>query len=105
MLTAFSRVKNGDFWFCTEHGLSRYNPILGKFKNYRIEDGLLYLPFRVVEDDKGNCWVSTSRGLSMLNLPKTDKFSNYTEANGLPSEQFNYNSSARVQMAPLFLVQ
>lgn len=94
--------KNGDFWFCTEHGLSRYNPILGKFKNYRVEDGLLdNQVFRVVEDDNGNCWVSTSRGLSMLNL-KTDKFSNYTEANGLPSEQFNYNSSCKSADGTLF---
>jgi hypothetical protein len=37
----------------------------------------------------------------MLNL-KTDKFSNYTEANGLPSEQFNYNSSCKSADGTLF---
>ncbi|QRR04137.1 response regulator [Dyadobacter sandarakinus] len=84
---------DGDLWFCTEHGLSRYNPVTEKFRNYRVEDGLPdNQVFRVLEDDSGNFWISTSRGLSMLDS-KTGRFTNYNEENGLPSEQFNYNSS------------
>jgi len=101
-INSLFQSKNGDFWFCTEHGLSRYNDVTGKFQNYRIENGLLdNQVFRVLEDDKSNYWISTSRGLSMLDT-KTGKFTNYTEANGLPSEQFNYNSSFKSKDGVLF---
>lgn len=94
--------KNKDLWFCTEHGLSRYNPVTRKFQNYHSEDGLPdNQVFRIVEDDLGNFWISTSRGLSMLDL-KTGKFTNYNEANGLPSEQFNYNSAYKNEDGTLF---
>jgi len=94
--------KNGDFWFCTEHGLSRYNAVTKKFKNYRIEDGLPdNQVFRILEDDRGHFWISTSRGLSMLDS-ESGKFTNYNEANGLPSEQFNYNSSFKDTDGTLF---
>ena len=92
----------GDLWFCTEHGLSRYNAVTQKFRNYRVENGL---PddqvFRVLEDDLGNFWISTSRGLAMLDS-NTGKFTNYNKANGLPSEQFNYNSSYKNDDGTLF---
>ncbi|MCE7073029.1 response regulator [Dyadobacter sp. CY327] len=101
-INSLYQSKNGDFWFCTEHGLSRYNAVTRQFKNYRIEDGLPdNQVFRVLEDDMGNFWISTSRGLSMLNV-KTGKFTNYNEANGLLSEQFNYNSSFKNDDGTLF---
>ncbi|MCF2493036.1 hybrid sensor histidine kinase/response regulator transcription factor [Dyadobacter chenhuakuii] len=101
-INSLYQSKNGDFWFCTEHGLSRYNAVTRQFKNYRIEDGLPdNQVFRVLEDDMGNFWISTSRGLSMLNV-KTGKFTNYNEANGLLSEQFNYNSSFKNNDGTLF---
>ncbi|KAA0993895.1 response regulator [Dyadobacter sp. UC 10] len=101
-INSLYQSKNGDLWFCTEHGLSRYNPVTAKFKNYRIEDGLPdNQVFRVLEDEPGNFWISTSRGLSMLDS-KMGKFRNYNEANGLPSEQFNYNSSFKNDDGTLF---
>ena len=101
-INSLYQSKNGDFWFCTEHGLSRYNDMTRKFKNYRIENGLLdNQVFRVLEDDMGNFWISTSRGLCMLD-DKTGKFTYYNEANGLPSEQFNYNSSYKNKDGMLF---
>jgi ligand-binding sensor domain-containing protein/signal transduction histidine kinase/DNA-binding response OmpR family regulator len=101
-INSLYQSKNGDFWFCTEHGLSRYHPASGRFRNYRIEDGLPdNQVFRILEDDLGKCWISTSRGLSMLD-PKTEKFTNYNQANGLPSEQFNYNSAYKHNDGTLF---
>ncbi|MCE6988063.1 hybrid sensor histidine kinase/response regulator transcription factor [Dyadobacter sp. CY323] len=101
-INSLYQSKNGDFWFCTEHGLSRYNAGTKKFKNYRIEDGLPdNQVFRVLEDEQGDFWISTSRGLSMLDS-QTGKFTNYNEANGLPSEQFNYNSSYKNDDGTLF---
>ncbi|TLV04131.1 response regulator [Dyadobacter luticola] len=94
--------KDGNLWFCTELGLSRYDPVHQKFKNYRIENGLPdNQVFRVLEDDLGNFWISTSRGLAMLNA-KTGRFTNYNESNGLPGVQFNYNSSFKDDDGTLF---
>ena len=101
-INSLYQSKDENLWFCTEHGLSRYNPVTEKFKNYRIEDGLPdNQVFRVLEDDLGNFWISTSRGLSMLDS-KTGKFTNYNESNGLPSSQFNYNSSFKGGDGTLF---
>ena len=101
-INSLYQSKDGNFWFCTEHGLSRYDPVSKKFKNYRIEDGLPdNQVFRVLEDEFGKFWISTSRGLSMLDL-KTGKFTNYNQANGLPSEQFNYNSAYKNDDGTLF---
>jgi ligand-binding sensor domain-containing protein/signal transduction histidine kinase/DNA-binding response OmpR family regulator len=101
-INSLYQSKNGEFWFCTEHGLSRYNAVTQKFKNYRIENGLPdNQVFRILEDEMGNFWISTSRGLSMLES-KTDKFRSYNESNGLPSEQFNYNSSFKNNDGTLF---
>lgn len=81
------------FWFCTENGLSHYNPVSGKIKNYTTADGLPDNQiFRIMEDNSGNFWISTAKGLSMFNL-RENEFTNYHTANGLPTEQFNYNSS------------
>lgn len=101
-INSLYQSKDGNLWFCTEHGLSRYNAITGKFQNYRVENGLPdNQVFRVLEDELGNFWISTSKGLSMLES-KTGKFTNYNEANGLPSEQFNYNSAFKNDDGTLF---
>jgi len=88
------RSKN--MWFCTESGLSEYQPSTGKFTNYTSEDGLANNQvFRIQEDDAGMLWISTSSGLNRFD-PQTKQFSTYHTANGLPTEQFNYNSSFKV---------
>ncbi|OJV16196.1 MAG: hybrid sensor histidine kinase/response regulator [Dyadobacter sp. 50-39] len=80
-------------WLCTEHGLSRYNPGNGQFRNYRKTDGLPdNQVFRLLEDEAGNFWITTSRGLARLD-GRTDRFTNFHMGNGLPTDQFNYNSS------------
>lgn len=80
-------------WLCTEHGLSRYNPQTGQFRNYRKTDGLPdNQVFRILEDNAANFWITTSRGLAKLD-GRTDRFTNFQMGNGLPTDQFNYNSS------------
>lgn len=81
------------FWFCTENGLSHYNPANGEIKNYSTTEGLPdNQVFRIMEDKTGHFWISTGKGLSMFN-PEKNEFTNYYTSNGLPTEQFNYNSS------------
>jgi ligand-binding sensor domain-containing protein/signal transduction histidine kinase/CheY-like chemotaxis protein len=94
--------KEKNFWFCTERGLSFFNPITKKIKNYTVEDGLPDNQiFRIMEDDSGKFWISTAKGLSRFD-PKTNEFNNYHSANGLPTEQFNYNSSFKNDDGTLF---
>jgi ligand-binding sensor domain-containing protein/signal transduction histidine kinase/DNA-binding response OmpR family regulator len=88
----FEDSKN-NFWFCTEEGLSMFNPRNGEIRNYTTRNGLPdNQVFRVQEDDLGNIWISTAHGLAQLN-PRNQKVRKYGTANGLISEQFNYNSA------------
>lgn len=94
--------RDGDMWFCTEDGLSRYDTTSRQITNYTIENGLPdNQTFRMQEDNGGNLWISTARGLSMLNL-KYNKFTNYTKADGLPNDQFAYGSSFKNNDGTLF---
>jgi len=45
----------------------------------------------IVEDQHRNLWITTSKGLAKFNLD-TRTFLNYTVADGLPADEFNYNS-------------
>lgn len=88
----FEDSKN-NFWFCTEEGLSKYNPVSRQITNYSTQNGLSDNQiFRVLEDDAGFIWVSTARGLVQLN-PLTGHTKKYSTANGLIADQFNYNSA------------
>ncbi|MGN6181372.1 MAG: hybrid sensor histidine kinase/response regulator transcription factor [Mucilaginibacter sp.] len=81
-------------WFATEGlGLWRYDPAKNSYKFYDSGKGFPsnYI-FRIEEDNNKNLWISTTRGLVCLN-PVTDAVKTYTQANGLLSNQFNYNSS------------
>lgn len=86
---------NHNWWFCTEGGLSAYNPANGRFTNFTVENGLPdNQVFRVLEDNDSYLWVSTAKGLARFN-PRTHTFEVFHTPNGLPSEQFNYNSAFR----------
>ncbi|WP_245586375.1 hybrid sensor histidine kinase/response regulator transcription factor [Olivibacter sitiensis] len=87
------RDSNGHLWFCTEGGLSKYDPQQDKFQHYTTANGLTdNQVFRIMEDDKGLYWISTAKGLNKYDA-QAKKFDHYHTAHGLPTEQFNYNSS------------
>jgi ligand-binding sensor domain-containing protein/signal transduction histidine kinase/DNA-binding response OmpR family regulator len=82
-----------NLWFATESGLCRFDRRRRKFVRYTTRYGLPdNLIFRIEEDGKHNLWISTSRGLVCFN-PDTRAVQTYRRANGLLSDQFNYNSS------------
>lgn len=90
-----------NFWFSTEGGLSKYQPG-GRFTNYLIESGLPdNQVFRVLEDADKNLWISTSKGLVRFNTSK-GKMNLYKTSNGLPTEQFNYNSAYKLSDGTMF---
>ncbi|WP_240755175.1 hybrid sensor histidine kinase/response regulator transcription factor [Pedobacter sp. SYP-B3415] len=83
---------HGDLWIATEHGLCRYRQKTGDFdildKNSGFPSNVFY---KIAEDKKGNLWITTAGGLSSYGL-QSKKITNYSKANGLLSDQFNYNS-------------
>ncbi|WP_454804706.1 hybrid sensor histidine kinase/response regulator transcription factor [Mucilaginibacter phyllosphaerae] len=85
---------NNNLWFATEGlGLWFYDTDHRTFKYFDTENGLPsnYI-FKILEDNNRHIWISTSRGLVSLNLQNND-INIFTKANGLLSDQFNYNSA------------
>jgi len=81
-----------NLWFCTESGLSKYRRD-GRFTNYLTESGLpSNQVFKVLEDDNKSIWISTGSGLVRLDEGVPRRII-YTSRDGLPADQFNYNSA------------
>ncbi len=90
----------GDIWLGTfGGGLNKVVQESGSgiftFKRYSEKDGL---PNKVVkgilEDEEGNLWLSTNKGLSKFN-PETETFKNYNVNDGLQSNEFQELSCIR----------
>ncbi|WP_298474579.1 two-component regulator propeller domain-containing protein [uncultured Maribacter sp.] len=83
----------GDIWIGTfGGGLNKLvyseNGKTEKFISYTQEDGLPNNVIKgILEDDEGNLWLSTNKGLSKFN-PKERTFKNYDVNDGLQSNEF-----------------
>lgn len=90
--------KQHNLWIGTEgNGLFCYNSEAGRITNYLTEDGLPSLViYSILADDYNNLWFSTNKGLSRLDLT-THQFKNFDVSDGLPINEFNYNS--RIKLA------
>jgi len=84
-----------NIWFCTESGLCRYDykekTIIRSSAEPVLRDNQV---FRVMEDNAGMLWVSTSKGLIDLD-PASGQTKSFNTGNGLLSDQFNYNSACK----------
>jgi signal transduction histidine kinase/ligand-binding sensor domain-containing protein/DNA-binding NarL/FixJ family response regulator len=87
----------GNFWIGTEGGgLILYNTVTNTYKRYTEVNGLPSNSIlNILIDDNDNLWCSTYNGLSNFNV-KTGKFTNYNSADGLQSNQFNYNAALKL---------
>lgn len=81
-----------NIWFCTESGLVKMDYATRKFTPVKTGDLTDYQVFRIIEDDFGKYWITTSKGLIYIDEEK-EKIKLFTTADGLLSEQFNYNSA------------
>ena len=54
----------------------------------------------ILEDHEGLLWISTNKGVSKFN-PNTNTFRNYTESDGLQSDQFNRWSNIKLSTGEL----
>lgn len=80
-------------WFMTlGEGFCRYNPETDNFTRYDMSKGFpSNTIYKMVEDKQGNLWITTNDGLVCFN-PDTGIQHAYTTANGLLSNQFNFQS-------------
>lgn len=89
----------GIMWIGTAGGgLNRMDKTKRSFLNFTVKDGLPdnYI-YGILEDDRGELWISTNRGISRFN-PSKRVFINYTKRDGLQDFEFNtmavYKSAA-----------
>ena len=89
--------QNKNLWIGTvEGGLLLYNRKTGTFKKYTTQNGLSSNTIlRLLEDKKGNLWMSTYHGISRLN-PKNNTFRNFGVSDGLQGTQFSWNSGTKL---------
>ncbi|MBS1660359.1 MAG: histidine kinase [Bacteroidetes bacterium] len=93
-ITTIFQDTEANIWVGTEgNGLFRFDPEKNIFSNYSIKYGFPgNTIYKILEDDKRTLWISTPKGLVNFS-PATKSIVNiYTTANGLLSDQFNYNS-------------
>ena len=57
--------------------------------------------FGIADDKSGNIWVSTNRGIGKFD-PKTEKFKNYHESDGLQSNSFIWDASFQSKDGEIF---
>lgn len=84
----------GRMWFTTEGGgLMRLDTDRKSIKRYNTSVGFpTNVYFSMLEDNNNNLWVSSLKGLICLNM-QSGTFRNFTQANGLSTDQFNFNSA------------
>jgi ligand-binding sensor domain-containing protein len=92
-ITTLFEASDKTLWVGTEGGgLSKFLPADSAFIHYTSRDGFpSNTIFKFLEDNNKNLWITTSKGLVRFN-PSSARVQVYTTANGLLSDQFNYNS-------------
>lgn len=90
-------------WLGTEGGgLILFDRQQGKITaRYSEAEGLCNNSvLNILEDNKGNLWLSTFYGLSKFNIAGKP-FTNFNQGDGLQSNQFSYNAALRLQSGEL----
>jgi ligand-binding sensor domain-containing protein/DNA-binding CsgD family transcriptional regulator len=74
----------------------------GTFVSFDTDDGLASnIVYSILEDDRHNLWLGTTKGLSKLN-PETGAIKNYSTYNNLQGDLFNMSSCLRTDDGTLF---
>ncbi len=81
-------------WFATTGGgLIKLSADLKTTTRYTTENGLpTNVLYGILEDESGHLWISSLKGLIRFNIANGE-IKVYTRANGLITDQFNYNSA------------
>lgn len=94
--------EGGRFYLSTSNGMSMYDPILDDFLHYNENTGLLHNQATgIIEDDKGNTWISSPKGIHRLERESGD-FTDYDINDGLPGTLFTYQRPYKDDTGHLF---
>ena len=97
------RREPGIVWVATGgSGLNRLDIATGTFRLFDESDGLANNSlYAMLEDETGQLWLSSNRGLSRFN-PETETFRNYGLEIGLQSLEFNLSAAYKSRSGELF---
>jgi len=90
-------------WFSTDgEGVYYYEKKSGRLKNLWEEEGVSDYVYCTEEDNKGNIWIGTDKGIVLFNIEK-NAINTISESNGLPDNivkyiEFSNNNSMRIGM-------
>ncbi|MEJ2881881.1 hybrid sensor histidine kinase/response regulator transcription factor [Pedobacter sp. GR22-6] len=83
-------------------GLYLFNPVKNSFSIYSDKAGLSTDFIKgITEDEQGNFWIATTRGLTKFN-PETLKSSSYNQADGLQGQEFEANAFLKTKRGEMF---
>lgn len=90
---ALHEDRAGDIWACSYGGgISRYNRESDDFTTITTRDGLIDNGVvGLLEDERGDFWISTTRGLSVWNR-RDGSFRHYDEGDGLQGREFAFKA-------------
>ncbi len=78
-------------WIGTRNGLNQYNYGTDQFRYFSFEGLSGISIYGMLEDNQKNLWISSNKGLTKFN-PDTQEVTNFTESDGLQSNEFFRNS-------------
>jgi ligand-binding sensor domain-containing protein/class 3 adenylate cyclase/predicted metal-dependent HD superfamily phosphohydrolase len=103
-ITSMCQTSSNDFWIGTfGNGLLHWNNETHKAqlftkKNIGLPNNVVY---GVLKAKDGNLWLSTNKGICCFN-PKINKVNNYSEIDGLMSNEFNIGAYMQTSTGTLF---
>ena len=109
-ISSFCLAKDGTLWLGSNgYGLYRRREGVrreGEKETFEVltqADGLVNNAVKgIVEDRNGRLWITTQNGLSVYD-PHSDTFTNYSQADGLASSQFYWNSAVIAPSGTIYL--
>jgi signal transduction histidine kinase len=94
----------GVFWLTSfDKGLIKFDRRNNSLKIYTMNDGLpSNTTWCTLEDERGNLWISTEKGVSKFN-PETEKFENFDTDDGLQANQFSSGGHLKGESGRLYM--
>lgn len=83
-----------NIWVLTQNGACKYNNNGTFDTTFLGVDKIQGVVYRIIQDDENRYWLTSNNGLYCIDPIKDDIWT-FTTREGLPTNQFNYNSSLK----------